>query len=584
MSDPLPDAKFISWRSCLSREAVLLVALITFARLLYIAFFCPYNLVEDEAQYWVWSLRPDWSYYSKGPGIAWSIWLSTGIFGNSEFGVRVLAPIYAAIAALAVAGLSADVFRGIGFPPDVSFAKHVDSSRRAGLIGAAIFLLIPAFTLSGTFLMTIDGPMLACWAIACWAGFRALYRASRSAWLVLGIALGIGFLFKYTIALLIPSLIIAAILERKHIKTARYRRPLILIVLVCISLGLLPIAIWNQQNGWPAIAHFLGHAKLPGGDSVPSPQSARYNPKWLFEFLGIQLAAAGPVLFLMWLGFRSTALPPGETSFAEKADQLRRSAAVYLACMGLTTLVFYFFATFLTSVEANWPMGGFVSLVPLAAMAVVRGMADWRERMARWLAIAPGSRPREGILLKRPETPAQIAWHLTLAYGILVSILILRLDLIARIPGVTDRVALHRLLGAPQFADAIHKLSIQHTQAEYGPAFGPPLLISYHYGVAAQLTFYLPDHPMVFVAGSRLGYRRTQWDLWPDMSLSQFSLVGKNALCIGGTAAQWAPAFRTLTDLGHQPEDLRKDRWVYFGENFLGFDHPSGDAGTGGGS
>lgn len=578
MGDPLPLAP--SWHSCLPRKALLLIAIVTFARLLFIAFFCPYNLVEDEAQYWVWSTRPDWSYYSKGPGIAWSIWASTRLFGTTEFGVRAFAPLYAAITALAIAGLCADATR----------------DRRAAFAGAAIFYLIPAYIVSGTFLMTIDGPMLALWAIACWAAFRAFYRASRRAWLTLGLALGIGFLFKYTIALLIPSLILAYVLafwlDRHNLRIARPLPLHLAIVLLCIALGLLPIAIWNSQNGWPAISHFLGHAKLPGGDRPPTAQATPFTPKWFFEFVGIQLAAIGPALVLMWLGFRAlrgTARPGGvSSSFHNTPDStFSRSSIIFLVCAGLPTLFFYLFATFLTSVEANWPIGGYISLIPLAALAVARGISDWRERMTRWHATPVAERTKQGFLLKRPETMPQVAWHATLAIGIIVSFLILRLDLIAKLPGLEGKLALHRLMGAPQFAHAIQRLSIEHSAPslqQRSPDPKPPLLISYHYGVAAQLSFYLADHPMVYVAGSHMGYRRTQWDLWPDMSLTNPDLKGDNALLIGATESQWKPHFRTVTDLGHLPEDLRKDRWVYFGEGFFPFNSHAETPASGGGT
>lgn len=567
MSDPLPDAP--SWHSCLSRNALLLVALISLARILYIAFLCPYNLVEDEAQYWVWSTRPDWSYYSKGPGIAWSIWASTHLFGITEFGVRAFAPLYAAVSALAVAGLSADAFR----------------DRRASFAGAALFYLIPAFIISGTFLMTIDAPMIALWAVACWAAFRAFYRGSRRAWIVLGLALGIGFLFKYTIALLIPSLLLACVLDRRNLRIAPPISLRVAIILFCVALGLLPIAIWNAQNGWPAVAHFLGHAKLPGGDRPPTAQPTPYSPKWFFEFIGIQLAAVGPALALFWLGSRSAAPRAVPSSPPSISDQRNHPSPIaFLACAGLPTLLFYLFATLLTSVEANWPIGGYISLIPLAAIAVVRGMSDWRERMTRWKAIPPAQRPREGFILKRPETLPQVAWHFALFYGIVTSLLILRLDLIAQIPGIAGRVALHRLMGAKEFAGAIHALSIKYTKPASEArsiVLRPPLLISYHYGVAAQLTFYLPDHPMVFVAGSHLGYRRTQWDLWPDMSLSNPVLRTRDAILIGATESTWKPYFRTVTDLGHLPQDLRPDRWVYFGEFFHLF-NPSAPPEAGG--
>ena len=53
--------------------SMLLVVLVAAARLVYLKWLCPYNLVEDEAFYWEWSRRLEWSYYSKGPGVAWSI-------------------------------------------------------------------------------------------------------------------------------------------------------------------------------------------------------------------------------------------------------------------------------------------------------------------------------------------------------------------------------------------------------------------------------------------------------------------------------------------------------------------------------
>ena len=50
-------------------------------RAVYLRWLCPYDLVEDEAHYWLWSRFLDWSYYSKGPGVAWVIWLATRILG-----------------------------------------------------------------------------------------------------------------------------------------------------------------------------------------------------------------------------------------------------------------------------------------------------------------------------------------------------------------------------------------------------------------------------------------------------------------------------------------------------------------------
>ena len=79
-------------RSSLRAYAPVLIfaAAVTLARLAYLAWFSPYQLSEDEAFYWEWSLRPDWSYATKGPGIAWAIWLATHTLGTTELAIRAV--------------------------------------------------------------------------------------------------------------------------------------------------------------------------------------------------------------------------------------------------------------------------------------------------------------------------------------------------------------------------------------------------------------------------------------------------------------------------------------------------------------
>src|SRR5437868_15290096 len=68
------------------------VAAITAPRLLWLAL-QPADLFPDEAQYWVWSQQLALGYYSKPPLVAWLIASTTGLFGDSEFAVRLSAPL-----------------------------------------------------------------------------------------------------------------------------------------------------------------------------------------------------------------------------------------------------------------------------------------------------------------------------------------------------------------------------------------------------------------------------------------------------------------------------------------------------------
>src|SRR5438046_7495162 len=54
------------------------------------------DLQFDEAHYWMWSERLAPAYFSKGPGVAFTIRARTMIFGANEFGVRFFSPLLAA--------------------------------------------------------------------------------------------------------------------------------------------------------------------------------------------------------------------------------------------------------------------------------------------------------------------------------------------------------------------------------------------------------------------------------------------------------------------------------------------------------
>src|SRR5579863_7237453 len=57
------------------------------------------GLYPDEAQYWFWAQHLAFGYYSKPPLVAWLIRLTTAAFGDSEFAIRLPAPLLHAAAA-----------------------------------------------------------------------------------------------------------------------------------------------------------------------------------------------------------------------------------------------------------------------------------------------------------------------------------------------------------------------------------------------------------------------------------------------------------------------------------------------------
>jgi len=385
-------------------RTVALVLGVAVARLVYLWWLCPYTLVEDEAHYWEWSTRLDWSYYSKGPGMALVIRAATELFGTTEAAVRLPAVVASAVAGLGVAGLAADVSRGPG-------KVRGPMNWRVGFAAAALFLLVP-LTQILAIVSTIDGPMLACWSLACWGGWMALERGSFWGWVRLGGALGIGFAFKYTVLLLIPGIVLYALLRRGRLTLASGWQPLATIAAALTLAGLTPVVIWNAQNEWATVRHLMGHLGMAGGD-MPVALLGResrdrgYNPKWTAEFVGTQLGIVGPALALAVIGAAQ-----GRRWWRRRC--VRAVGVLYLLLCSAPVLLFYLGVTLVSEVEGNWAAGGYPPLVALGGWMVALSLARYRGLVAVWRRQPPderGLRPWWGYVRRKPELPGQIWWR-----------------------------------------------------------------------------------------------------------------------------------------------------------------------------
>src|SRR5260221_2783952 len=168
-----------------SRTAMFILAVTVF-RLMWLARE-PYPLYGDEAQYWTWAQALDWGYYSKPPLIGWLIALTTGLAGDSEFGVRIAAPVIHAVIALMPSDLGRRLF-----------------DARTGAWAGALYVTLPAVSVSSV-LMSTDLPLLVFLTLGVVSLQRALEPGGRKWWLGVGLALGLGLLSKYAMATFVAS-------------------------------------------------------------------------------------------------------------------------------------------------------------------------------------------------------------------------------------------------------------------------------------------------------------------------------------------------------------------------------------------
>lgn len=530
-----------------------LAATLLVVRLIYLRFFCPYSLVEDEANYWDWSRHIDWSYYTKGPGIAWTIWLTTRLAGATEFGVRLAAPFSMAIATVAIGWL--------GFA--------ISARRDVGFVAAIAFATCPALVVLGI-INTIDGPYVACWALAAcfaWKGFR-----DNAAWplAACGVALGVATLYKYTALLLLPGLFAFMWLHRSVLFShGRARTTFVgvflgglLLVMTCS-----PIAIWNAREGWPTIAHLLGHLGVQGGDIPPTQATAdrgyHYNPVWTLTFLVTLFALAGPALVVA-LSFVPRVLSASRgwssrdrESPTTPSEVTRRGASFCVLC-GAPVLLFYLLVSFIAEPEGNWSIAGFVTLMPVAGLAYAQ---------ARHRFLLPASLLR----IARPRVAPGRTWqeHCIFAQvivGCVLMVLVLRLDLLAQVPGLAF-IPTGRLVGAREIgkhAGEIVNRVREETKQE-------PFIMATHYGRTALLAFYMPAQPTVFCVSSLTGGRKTSWDFWPSTIVAgNAGLLDRPALVVGGDQALWEKHFDRVNNIGALRGDSKAHRHAFVCYGFRG--------------
>jgi hypothetical protein len=329
------------------RAAIFVVFALTVLRLLWIASGAT-DLYPDEAQYWLWSLTPDWGYYSKPPVVAWLIAATTYLAGNdNELSVRLAAPLLHFGTAIMVYQVAQRLYNArIAFWSSVAYAT------------------LPGVWVSAV-IMSTDAPLLFCWSVALYAFVRARESATERGgcgrwWWLVGVASGFGLLSKYAMTYWMISALLFLLAyrdERRHLR--RFAAAIALALLIYS-----PNFFWNWQHGFASYHHTEANAALTG---------PLFHPDKFLAFFGSQFGVFGPVLFgaLIFIA-----------ALGRRALKERREAM--LAFFALPTLAMMLAVSFLSRAEPNWSAPTYIS----ATVLVVAFLLAEMPRILVWGSVA----------------------------------------------------------------------------------------------------------------------------------------------------------------------------------------------------
>lgn len=484
------------------------------------------QLSEDEAYQWTWSKHLALSYYSKPLGIAVIQFLGTHLFGDTAFGVRFFSPLFAAI-------LSFIVFR--------FFAREINAR-------AAFWLLLAVSAVPllgvGSILMTIDPPLVLCWAWAMLAGWRALQPDGKTRdWLIAGLAMGLAFLCKYSAVYEIICFgIFFALWPQSRI---HLRKPGPWLALFIFLLSLLPVIIWNAQHGWITVTHVEGNAGLNGHARIRT-----------LDFLGAEFAILNPVFFIgmIWAMI-------GCWKFRRE-----QPLWLYFFCMSVPVLLGHLAWSFHSRIQPNW-------IAPAVIPAFCLMVAYWDKKF------------RDGWRFAKPVFIAGVA------LGIFMVIILHQTGLLGKIVGrplPMEKDPSRRLRGWSQSAAMVENVR-EKLAAEGKPAF----VICSHYGITGEYSFYTPAarkgvnqlSPLIYSADSDVP--KNQFFFWPEYDYVA-NRKGQNAIYVSeadlyklnkGWLWKWlmrqpihrttpppdqlpaniAAEFESVTDLGEQDVTIGKN-------------------------
>ncbi len=326
----------------------ILTAITTFLRLSVIG---KLGLTVDEAHYWVYTKFLDLSYYDHPPMIAYIIKLFTGIFGINEFAVRFPSVI---------------IFIITSWIFFLCLKKLFDD--KIAFIGALLVNLLPVFSFLGAVVTIPDSPLSLFWMLSFYLFINIIETKEKKYWYMLGVAVGLAFLSKYTAVMIYPSIILFLLCSKEH-RFWLAKKEFYLAMLISFIL-FLPVVVWNIQNSWASFGFQLQHGF---GKTLPSFSFTLFG-----RSIGAQAGYVSPFLFIFYCYVFYVVI---KDAFVKKQQN-----ALLVGAFSLPVLVFFNVIATFNEILPHWPAMGYLMLTIYASYLINKFWGNKKFRISMYIA------------------------------------------------------------------------------------------------------------------------------------------------------------------------------------------------------
>ncbi len=328
------------------RETLIAAVAVAVLLALQVIYAATADLRTDEAYYWTLSKEHVLSYLDHPPMVAWLVRFGTAIFGDTSFGAR-----FGGLLAMWIAWvLLADIVWRL--------------TRNRGAVALAVLmpLAAPEYGLFASRIVPDTG-LIAFSLAMVWSLVRLTESNDGRWWLAAGLFGGLSLLSKYTAVFLAPAIAAFLLVPPWRMRWLRSFYPWAAIVIALLVFS--PVLVWNGQHDWASFKFQFIRAGADHG----------FSSRTVGDFLGLQLALVGPILFPVALA--------GTAMLAWRGTRRQDAALILISTCALVPFAYFLWKSLSLRIGDTWPL----VIWPFAFAAAAINLVEMsKEQRGGWIA------------------------------------------------------------------------------------------------------------------------------------------------------------------------------------------------------